>query len=96
MFCINCGAKINDGDSFCTNCGARVVVNNVAVNNNSSERAASTILLQKIKNVKCISEYSDETEVDEMETIEFGSYPQSDASGKSKEPIECCIHRRGD
>lgn len=91
MFCGKCGAKINDGDSFCTNCGARVVVNNVAMNNNSNERAASTILLQKIKNVKCISEYSDETKVDEMKTIEFGSYPQSDASGKLKELIEWIV-----
>ena len=92
MFCGKCGTKINDGDVFCTNCGARVVVNNVAGNNNSSnEKSDSSALVTKIKNVKCISEYSDETEVDEMETIEFGSYPQSDASGKSKEPIEWIV-----
>ena len=43
------------------------------------------------KNVKLISSYSQDTSVDDMETVKFGSYPQSDESGKTKEPIEWIV-----
>lgn len=43
------------------------------------------------KNVKLISSYSQDTSVDDIETVKFGSYPQSDESGKTKEPIEWIV-----
>lgn len=43
------------------------------------------------KNVKLISSYSQDTSIDDMETVKFGSYPQSDACGNTKEPIEWIV-----
>ena len=40
MFCTNCGAKINDGDSFCTNCGAKIVNDNGSTNEKLHERGS--------------------------------------------------------
>ena len=45
----------------------------------------------KIANAKMVSEYSTDTTIEEMDTVTFGSYPQSDVSGNSKEPIEWII-----
>ena len=80
MFCGKCGAEIKDGDSFCTNCGAKV--NDYKTNND---------LLSQIKNTKCVTEYNDDTCVDKMECVKFGNYPQNDATGKDKEPIEWLV-----
>ena len=58
---------------------------------------AKTYDLSQISQVKLVTEYSDDTYVDEMDTVTFGSYPQSDASGNTKEPIEWIVlDRQGD
>ncbi len=41
--------------------------------------------------VKLVTEYDDNTTIDEMETVTFGSYPQLDASGSKKKPIEWIV-----
>ena len=76
MFCTNCGTKINDGDSFCTNCGAKVAVLEVKDDESSYEK----ILLDsfaKIKELKCITDYDDNTIIDNVDSISIGSFPHS-------------------
>lgn len=41
--------------------------------------------------VKLVTEYDENTTIDEMETVTFGSYPQSDITGNIKEPIEWIV-----
>lgn len=48
-------------------------------------------LSRRIRNAKLVTEYSADTLVDNMDTVTFGSYPQSDASGNAKEPIEWIV-----
>lgn len=92
MFCVNCGTKINDGDSFCTNCGVKVFDDSMT-KNNTEANANNNLndLAKRIMNTKCVNEYLEETLVDKMDTIKFGLYPQSDTSGKNKEPIEWLV-----
>ena len=52
---------------------------------------ARTYDLSQISQVKLVSEYPTDTIVDEMDTVTFGSYPQSDVSGNTKEPIEWIV-----
>ena len=52
---------------------------------------AKTYDLSQISQVKLVTEYSDDTTVNEMDTVIFGSYPQSDTSGATKEPIEWVV-----
>ncbi len=52
---------------------------------------AKTYDLSQISQVKLVTEYSAETTVDEMDTVTFGSYPQSNVSGNTKEPIEWIV-----
>lgn len=79
MFCIKCGTKINDGDIFCTNCGAKIVIENKNKQLSFADQIKGTIPLSSLPS---------ETDVYKMNTILFGSYPQSDKSGKTKDPIE--------
>lgn len=53
-------------------------------------------LAKQAKNVKVVTKYSSDTLVDEMDTITFGSYPQSDISGDKKEPIEWLVLEKND
>lgn len=41
--------------------------------------------------VKLVTEYDENTTIDDMETVTFGSYPQSDITGNIKEPIEWIV-----
>lgn len=52
---------------------------------------AKTYDISQIANCKLVTEYSENTTVDQMDTVTFGSYPQSDASGNIKEPIEWIV-----
>ena len=52
---------------------------------------AKTYDLLQISQARLVTSYSDETTVDQMDTVTFGSYPQSDASGVNKEPIEWLV-----
>lgn len=83
MFCTNCGTKINDGDSFCTNCGAKVQDKIVEI-----LKKESAVL---IKNARVISDYPENTSIDNIDTVVFGAYPQSDKSGKENEPLEWIV-----
>ena len=80
MFCINCGAKINDGDSFCTNCGQKIV--------QSNETNSTLSLSEQVKKSKTVNAYSKDTTIEEMDTIKFGLFPQNNLIETEKEPIE--------
>ena len=47
--------------------------------------------VSEISKVKLVTEYSEDTNVDEMDTVTFGSYPQSDTNRITKEPIEWIV-----
>ena len=47
--------------------------------------------LSQISQVKLITDYSNDTVVNLMDTVIFGSYPQSDANGNTKDPIEWIV-----
>lgn len=49
-----------------------------------------------IKKVKTSTEYSIDTTIDQMETVTFGTYPQSDISGNKKDAIEWIVLDRQD
>lgn len=97
MFCGKCGTKIKDGDSFCTNCGAPVDDVNTKNNNNEFDidfgdnESNATNLSYQINKARCVTEYSTDTIVDQMDTVTFGSYPQSDKTGNTKDPIEWIV-----
>ena len=58
---------------------------------------AQTYNISQISQVKLVTEYSANTLVDQMDTVTFGLYPQSDISGNKKEPIEWIVlDRHGD
>lgn len=58
---------------------------------------AKTYDLSQIARCKLVSEYSVSTKVDQMDTITFGSYPQSDVSGNIKDPLEWIVlDKQGD
>lgn len=46
---------------------------------------------KNINSVKVITDYDPDTVVDVMDTVKFGSYPQNDTSGNSKDPIEWIV-----
>ena len=57
---------------------------------------ASTYDISQINQVKAITEYSIDTKIEQMDTVTFGSYPQSDINGATKEPIEWIVlEKRG-
>lgn len=47
--------------------------------------------ITQITKAKPVYKYSERTTVDEMDTVIFGSYPQSDVSGNIKDPIEWIV-----
>ena len=53
-------------------------------------------LSSKLKQIKLVTEYSKDTLVYDMDTVKFGSYPQSDVTGNKKEPIEWIVLDRQD
>ena len=52
---------------------------------------AQTYDLSEISQARLVTSYSADTSVDEMDTVTFGSYPQSDESGTIKDPIEWLV-----
>ena len=46
--------------------------------------------LQILKS-KCASEYDSDTDIKNVDSVHFGSYPQSDVTGEKKEPIEWIV-----
>lgn len=84
MFCGNCGKEIEEGNKFCTNCGKQI----------KGESQDNSGLANDIKSVKCVSEYSDDIFADKMDTVKFGKYPQSDASGEKVEEIEWLVLKK--
>lgn len=77
MFCINCGTKINDGDSFCTNCGAKVATSLEKEGELCYEKMFVDSFA-KIKEMKCITDYENNTLVDKVDSISIGSFPHSE------------------
>lgn len=53
-------------------------------------------LVRYAKKVKVVTEYSTDTLIDDMDTVTFGSYPQSDTSGDKKDPIEWLVLEKSD
>ena len=52
---------------------------------------AQTYDISKATSIRLVSYYSSNTTVDDMDTVIFGSYPQNNASGSTKEPIEWVV-----
>ena len=92
MFCGKCGKKINDRDEFCTNCGTRV--QSIVIDNEDEEILCTSqreSLVSQIKKAKCLPKYNNDTCINDMDTVKFGLYPQTDISGKNREPIEWIV-----
>lgn len=51
----------------------------------------SAKLVTNFRDAKLVTSYSQDTTINQMDTVSFGSYPQSDASGIEKEPIEWIV-----
>ena len=64
--------------------------------NNINAQVNSNSLSEQINNAKLLTEYSEDTLIDQIDIVKFGSYPQSDASGNVKEPIEWIVLDRYD
>ena len=62
--------------------------NNLKFNFNDNNHSTD---IKQIENTKHITEYNSDTSVNDIDTITFGSYPQSDVTGKTKEPIEWIV-----
>lgn len=92
MFCGNCGKEIKEGNKFCTNCGAMVE----EASNSNANNALIEDFSNQIKKIKCVTEYNEETTIDKMDTIKFGTYPQSDITGNKSDPIEWLILEKND
>ena len=58
---------------------------------NDEEIDENIDLITNINSIKNIKDYSSDTLIDDMETINFGTYPINDISGKTKEPIEWIV-----
>lgn len=52
--------------------------------------------MQDITNIKTIKDFEHDVMVDNMDTVIFGSYPQSDTTGKRNDPIEWIVLERDD
>ena len=62
-----------------------------------NDMKGNNALSEQIRNARLVTEYSKDTLIDQIDTVKFGSYPQSDASGNTKEPIEWIVlDRQGD
>lgn len=55
-----------------------------------------TLSLEEINKVKLVTEYSDETLVEEMDTVKFGKYPQDSRDEEDKQDIEWIVLDRKD
>lgn len=53
------------------------------------------LTLQVLK-AKCVTEYDPETDIEKVDSVRLGSYPQSDVTGKEKEPIEWIVLEKSD
>ena len=73
------------------------VGSNTNANNNISDNIVKnekSDLKSQIERAKLVTEYSPDTSVEDMDTVTFGAYPQSDVSGKTKDPIEWIVLER--
>ena len=107
MFCPNCGKEMSDAAVFCGNCGWSktgkkgrggkkislpiVPIIGVVVIIAIVFLVKNLFFGGSFKSAKLVTKYSTDTTIDKMETVKFGSYPQSDASGNAKEPIEWIV-----
>ena len=57
---------------------------------------ASASDISRISQVRLVTEYGKNTSIEDMETVKFGSYMQSDINGVTKEPIEWIVLDRQD
>lgn len=53
-------------------------------------------LASRVNEISLAKEYARETNINEMDTVIFGSYPQSDITGNTKEPIEWIVLEKND
>ena len=102
MFCRNCGKEIPNGAKFCTSCGTATNVNKKKGSIPIIAVVAVVVLVaigflvknmflggSIAKNVRPVTSYSENTLVDDIETVKFGSYDQSNSN--EKEPIEWIV-----
>ena len=65
-------------------------------NNNEKELTGKDDFIVQIEKAKLVTEYDVNTSVEDMDIVTFGSYPQSDVTGKTKDPIEWIVLDRQD
>ena len=53
-------------------------------------------LTEQIRNTKVIRQLSADIDIDNMPTVKFGSYPQTDITGNTKDPIEWIVLNKKD
>lgn len=58
------------------------------------QKTSSSDIEEQISKAKSVSTYGDMTTIDEMDTVTFGSYPQSSTSANNLEPIERVVLER--
>ena len=106
MFCPNCGNQIKDDAKFCKECGWSRIELKASKNNNRNILIPIIFVVvilviafliknlsasKNLNDVKLITNYGLDTSIEQIGTIKFGSYPQSDPSGNKKEPIEWIV-----
>ena len=106
MFCPNCGKQMKDDAKFCKECGWSRIELKASKNNNRNILIPIIFVVvilviafliknlsasKNLNDVKLITNYGLDTSIEQIDTIKFGSYPQSDASGNKKEPIEWIV-----
>lgn len=58
---------------------------------NNNDIFAKVFDIDMIKDVKIVSTYTKDTLIDEIDSVRFGLYPQSDTNGEEKDPIEWIV-----
>lgn len=85
-------ATINDDLNISNN--AETVIMDTKDNNiqtNNQNVSTKNYSISQISHVRLVSDYDEKALVNEMDTVEFGTYPQDDSSGNSKQPIEWLV-----
>lgn len=80
MFCKYCGKEIDNDSKFCKFCGK--TLEGIKQNN---------ALQEAINKSKTVSDYAPTTNVNNMDSVCLGQYPQDDESGNNKDALEWIV-----
>ena len=80
MFCKYCGKEIDNDSKFCKFCGK--TLEHIKQNN---------VLQEAINKSKTVSDYDSTTNVNNMDSVCFGQYPQNNETNDFKEALEWIV-----